>query len=146
MFQIKGWNFTKTHIWIITKNKGKKKKRLPEIATLAGWEEEGEDEEEEGGRGCDFLWDPITSTYRTRRNPQALTTIFICMNFFILLLFIKIKNKKLWWVWAFLCLVAENEGQGSTGKYISGNLFSGIWIFFFFFWVWFGLNKSWRDL
>ena len=28
------------------------------------------------------------------------------------------------WIW--------NGGQGSTAKYISGNLFSGIWIFFFF--------------
>ena len=39
----------------------------------------------------------------------------------------------------------ENGAQGSTGKYISSNLFSGIWKFFYF-WVWFGLNKSWRDL
>ena len=45
-----------------------------------------------------FCKTPITSTYQTHRNPQAPTTIFICMNFFILLLFIKIKNKKLWWV------------------------------------------------
>ena len=29
-------------------------------------------------------------------------------------------------------LVVENGGQGSTGKYISGNLFSGIWKFYFF--------------
>ena len=84
MFHIKGRNFTKTHIWIITKNKEKKKKNLPEIATSAGWEEEGEDEEE-GGGGFDFLRDPITSTYGTRRNPQAPTTIFICMNFFLYL-------------------------------------------------------------
>ena len=131
MFQTKGRNITKTHIWIITKNKGKKK-CLPEIATSAGWEEEGEDVEEEGGRGCDFLWDPITSTYRTRRNPQALTTIFICMNFFILLLFIKIIKKNCGGCELFLWLVAENGGQGLTGKYIYANLFSGIWKFFFF--------------
>ena len=36
-------------------------------------------------------------------------------------------------------LVAENGGQGSTGKYISCSLFSGIWKNFFWGLVWFGL-------
>ena len=34
--------------------------------------------------GAREIGDPITSTYRTRRNPQSPTTIFICMNFFVI--------------------------------------------------------------
>ena len=34
--------------------------------------------------GAREISDPITSTYWTRRNPQSPTTIFICMNFFVI--------------------------------------------------------------
>ena len=131
MFQIKGRNITKTHIWIITNIKGKKGKHLPEIATSTGWEEGGEDEE--GGCGCDFLWDPITSTYRTRRNPQAPTTIFICMNFFILLLFIKIKKKFVVGVSFFCDWLQRMEDKDQQENIFPVICFLGFGIFFFFF-------------
>jgi len=73
------------------------------------------------------------------------------MNFFfILLLFIKIKNKKLWWVVSFFCdwlqRMEDKDQQENIFLVVCflgfGRIFFGVW----FGLVWFGLNKSWRDL